>query len=323
MDSRLLEYFLRVAEMGSINRAASALHLSQPALSRHMAALEHEMGAALFTRTQGGVHLTEPGRVLADRARPLLRQFSGLREEVSESAAGQLTLGVPPSWRQVFTAAFLQGLMREHPELKLRVHEAVSHALRDLLLGGSLDLCLIPFDRATATGLHQLPLVREPIIVVGDASRRFVAERPMTVTQLAQERLVLPARPNVLRMQVEQACKRRHLQARIALETDNLLLCLDLARDGAGVTAVPACAMSGAVLPDPTLRWTPVRGLWLSWALYENTARSHAPPVREARRRVLSTLKRTLAAGQWFGAEALAGLREPDEGPAALAAGQL
>lgn len=310
MESRLLEYFLRVAEMGSINRAASALHLSQPALSRHIAALEHEMGTALFTRTQGGVHLTEPGRVLADRARPLLRQFASLREEVGESAAGQLTIGVPPSWRQVFTATFLRELMRDHPDLKLRVHEAVSHALRDLLLGGSLDLCLIPLDRATATGLRQLPLIREPIIVVGSNEHDFHPERALTVARLAQERLILPARPNVLRMQVEQACKRRHLQPRIALETDNLLLCLDLARDGAGVTAVPACAMSGAVLPDPTLRWTPVRGLWLSWALYENTARSHAPPVREARRRVLSTLSRTLAAGQWFGAQPLAGLNE-------------
>lgn len=54
MDVRLLDYFLRVAELGSINKAAASLRLSQPALSRHIALLEHEMGNKLFHRSQGG-----------------------------------------------------------------------------------------------------------------------------------------------------------------------------------------------------------------------------------------------------------------------------
>jgi len=64
VDSRLIEYFLRVAELGSINRAATDLRLSQPALSRHIALLEHQLRAKLFTRTRGGVQLTEAGTLL-------------------------------------------------------------------------------------------------------------------------------------------------------------------------------------------------------------------------------------------------------------------
>ena len=86
MDSRLLEYFLRVAELGSINKAAADLHLSQPALSRHVAALEHEMGTKLFNRSQGGVQLTDAGNLLSDRARPLLRQFTMLKAQIGEKA---------------------------------------------------------------------------------------------------------------------------------------------------------------------------------------------------------------------------------------------
>src|SRR3989440_12092074 len=99
MESRILEYYLRVAELGSINKAAAALHLSQPALSRHVAALDHEMGTQLFTRTQGGVLVTESGKLLAHRARPLLRQFAILREQVIELATAHVARGIPSSWQ--------------------------------------------------------------------------------------------------------------------------------------------------------------------------------------------------------------------------------
>ena len=122
MDSRLLEYFLRVAELGSINKASADLQLSQPALSRHIAALEHELGTRLFTRTQGGVVLTEGGKLLADRARPLLRQFAMVKEQVGEMAAGQLSIGIPPSWQHVFTSPFVERMVAEVPGVTLRVH---------------------------------------------------------------------------------------------------------------------------------------------------------------------------------------------------------
>ena len=98
MELRHLEFFLRVSELGSINRAASTLSLSQPALSRYIAALEHEMGTPLFSRTQGGVKLTDAGKLLHERVRPLLRQFQVLKEQVGEEAAGQVAVGLPPAW---------------------------------------------------------------------------------------------------------------------------------------------------------------------------------------------------------------------------------
>src|SRR6266576_3921569 len=115
MESRILEYYLRVAELGSINKAAADLHLSQPALSRHIAALEHEMGTQLFTRTQAGVVLTEGGKLLSDRARPLLRQFGIIKEQVASTAAGQVAIGIPPSWQQVFTSHLVVRMVDQFP----------------------------------------------------------------------------------------------------------------------------------------------------------------------------------------------------------------
>src|SRR5450631_3627565 len=179
MDSRLLEYFLRITELGSINKAAADLQLSQPALSRHVASLEHEMGTKLFNRTQGGVNLTDSGRLLADRARPLLRQFTILKEQVGEKAVGQLAVGIPPSWQHVFTSPFVEKMATQYPGVGLRVHEGVSNMLRDYMFAGLLDLCIVPFDTAAAAGYRQTALVREPLILVGKASDGLKPDEPV------------------------------------------------------------------------------------------------------------------------------------------------
>ena len=307
MDSQLLEYFLRVVELGSINKTSADLGLSQPALSRHIASLEHEMGTMLFNRTQGGVHLTDAGKLLADRARPLLRQFTILKEQVGEKAAGQLAIGIPPSWQHVFTSPFVKKLVGEYPEVRLRIHEGVSNILRDYMLFGLLDLCIIPFDSSSATGFKQSSLVREPLVLVGTKKSGLKIDEPVPISRLDGIKLVLPGRPNIIRTQIEHTLARKGMHFKVAVETDTLALCLDLARQGLGLTVVPACALF-ARNDGNSLSWAPIKGLFVTWALWENQARTHSQAVMEGRSLVLSTLQNTLVKGNWFGVERMGGL---------------
>ena len=311
VDSRLLEYFLRVAELGSINKAAADLQLSQPALSRHIAALEHEMGTRLFTRSQGGVVLTDGGKLLADRARPLLRQFAVLKEQVGEMAAGQVAMGIPPSWQSVFTVPLVARMVAQFPGVALRVHEGVSHVLRDAMFAGLLDLCIVPFATTPAAGYRQTALVREPLVLVGNTAAGLRPDEPTPVSRLDGVGLVMPGRPNVLRTLVEHTLARKGMAFKLAVETDTLTLCLDLARRGVGHTVVPACALHAHRLGQG-ISWSPVRGLAVTWALCENQARTHSQAVREARRLVFETVADALAAPDWLGAEAAsAAVRKP------------
>jgi LysR family nitrogen assimilation transcriptional regulator len=302
MESRLLEYFLRVAELGSINKAAADLQVSQPALSRHIASVEHEMGTQLFTRTQGGVVLTDAGKLLADRARPLLRQFAILKEQVGEMAAGQVAIGIPTSWQHVFTSPLVEKMTERFPGVTMRVHEAVSNVLRDYMFAGLLDLCVVPFATTPAAGYRQTPLVREPLVLVGNKDSGLDPGEAVAVTRLEGLKLVLPSRPNVLRAQVEHTLARKGMSFRVLVETDTLTLCLDLARRGVGYTVVPACAVHYARFSE-VITWAPLRGMYMSWALCENQARTHSPAVREGRRLVFETVAAALASKAWYGAE--------------------
>jgi LysR family nitrogen assimilation transcriptional regulator len=302
MDSQLLEYFLRVTELGSINKAAADLQLSQPALSRYIASLEREMGTPLFIRSQGGVKLTDPGQLLADRARPLLRQFNIVKEQVGERAAGQLAVGIPPSWQHVFTSAFVSKMVKQYPGVRLRIYEGVSNVLRDHMLAGLLDLCIIPFDSSPADGYRQTPLVRDPLVLVNQPGSGLDGSTPVQLSKLDGLKLVLPGRANVLRVQIEHALTRKGMEFCMAVETDTLTLCLDLARARVGATVVPACALHQHGLGQ-SIEWAPIRGVFITWALFENEARSHSPAVREGRSLVLSTLSETLDADIWPGVE--------------------
>jgi LysR family transcriptional regulator, nitrogen assimilation regulatory protein len=302
MDLLLLEYFLRVTELGSINKAAGDLQLSQSALSRHVAGIEHELGTPLFTRTRGGVVLTEAGSLLADRARPLLRQFAILKEQLGERAGGQIALGIPQSWQQVFTTRFVSELARQAPGLSLRIHEGVSHVLREHMLSGLLDMAIVPFDLAPAAGYRQTTLLSEPIVLVGPVDAGLQPHKPVPLSRLDGLQLVVPSRPNAMRVHIENTMARMGLHFRAAVETDTVPLCLELARQKVGFTLVPSCAAQTHSM-NSELSWAPIRGQFVTWALTENVARTHSQAVRHARRVLLATVRQRLLDGTWPGAE--------------------
>src|SRR5258706_8775131 len=119
MDARLIEYFLRVAELGSINRAAADLRMSQPSLSRWLSILEHDVGTPLLIRTRQGIRVTDAGQSLMDGARPILRQLNILREEIGQKASTQTVLAMPISMERLITAPFAESVMRDQPHMKL------------------------------------------------------------------------------------------------------------------------------------------------------------------------------------------------------------
>ena len=82
MELRGLHYFVRIAELGSITRAAAHLQIAQPALTRHVQRLEEELDAALFTRANRGVRLTEAGHKLLESAQRILRDVERAGDEI-------------------------------------------------------------------------------------------------------------------------------------------------------------------------------------------------------------------------------------------------
>jgi DNA-binding transcriptional LysR family regulator len=198
MDLRRIRYFVAVAEELHFRRAAERLHVTQPVVSEQIRKLEAELGVELLTRTQHSVALTEPGAVLLDEARTLLRQADRAARVVrgaQAAAAGRLRLGyaadaLPPAVTDglaAFGAHHADG-----PPLSLQPLLDRPGALLDGLRRGRLDAALVCLPAALG-GLVATAVADEPAVVALPRSTR-VAPGPISLKRLAGAPLTVLAR---------------------------------------------------------------------------------------------------------------------------------
>ena len=127
MDIRRLRYFLAVADLGHISKAAQQMGMKQPPLSQQVRALEEELGLALFVRHAKGVTLTDAGRELQSQARQLVERMDLLQERMAHYAAGRrglVAVGFTSSAAaHAFTPSVMRACRREHPDIDLQISE--------------------------------------------------------------------------------------------------------------------------------------------------------------------------------------------------------
>src|SRR5215467_4015465 len=140
---RQLEYFTAVAETRHFTRAAEAVHVAQPSLSKQIHTLERELGAPLFRRARGNVTLTPAGETLLPLARRILADADNARLQVQELvglARGRLRLGATPSLSTVLLPDALRRFCATYPGIDIFVEERGGRDLVRLLAQGELDL---------------------------------------------------------------------------------------------------------------------------------------------------------------------------------------
>jgi DNA-binding transcriptional LysR family regulator len=194
LDLRKLRYFVAVADRLHFGRAAEELHIAQPVLSRQIRAIEHDLGASLFTRDRHGVALTDAGRQLLADAGPLLASAHAVRRRVSMAAHGSQRLvvgfraGIPviPATR-AFEA--------RHPDVVVDVQRIEWDNQAPMLLDGRIDVGYVrlPIDEA---GLRVTPLYTEPRVAVLPAGHRLAGKEEVTEADLAGEPLLWHADPS-------------------------------------------------------------------------------------------------------------------------------
>jgi LysR family transcriptional regulator, nitrogen assimilation regulatory protein len=252
MDLRRLEYFVRVAELGSFTRAAAELGVVQSALSRQMRTLESELKQPLLLRNGHGVTLTVAGARLLEHARGILHQVERAREDlmrVDGAPAGRVALGMPPSIGHLLTMPITREFRRLLPGASLCINDGLSASLHEWLLAGRIDIALL-YDPLPSRELEVMPLAREnlyfvsPVQDAGDTA-------PVRLEDVAGFPLILPARPNSLRVLVESSLAQCGQRARVTLEMDSPPAIVALVAEGAGHTVLPEYAL--ASLPRPEL----------------------------------------------------------------------
>jgi LysR family nitrogen assimilation transcriptional regulator len=248
MDLMRLQYFVAVADAGSFSRAAAALHMSQPALSRQVLLLEEELGTRLLERTGRGAQPTESGLALLVHARAIFDLAERARVDMSErqlSPRGRLTVGLPPRVAHVLTADLVERFHEKFPEAAITVMEGLSIRLREWLVAGRVDVAIV-FDPPQSPQLHQETLVREPLVLV---SVQALPQR-LRLADVARRALVMPSEPHALRQLLEQHTRPRGLTLKLVAEVDSIQTVLSLVARGVGDAVLPASATKAWAYPQ-------------------------------------------------------------------------
>lgn len=259
---RQLRYFLALAPEGHFTRAAEAAHVTQPALSMQIRALEIEVGSPLVERTPQGVVLTPQGRAMEAHARQVMTSMAGLEQAMRQPGqGGRLMLGMIPTVAPYLLPEALPILRARDLSRDLHLREAQTDRLIDELSQGRLDAAVVATPPDT-DGLVAELLFRDHFLLAGSRDRiaGLGTARPEP-RDLDPGHLLLLDEGHCLGDQALEVCGLGRRTARLDLGAASLSTLCRLAAQGMGLTFLPQLAarqecaaapgLSVVEFPDP------------------------------------------------------------------------
>ena len=187
-----MRYFVAVAETGNISRAAKAIFLTQPALSRQIKALEHEIGQCLLERQAHSIQLTPAGETLLREARELLKHADQVMERARTAGQGvRLRVGYAPSFASGLLSAALEVFTQTHPNARVELFDLSTKEMLAGLDNDKLDAVLTVVPDGDGRGLRWTPLLRAPWQLAVGRQHPLAKRGRVTAAEVAREPLLV------------------------------------------------------------------------------------------------------------------------------------
>jgi DNA-binding transcriptional LysR family regulator len=237
-----LESFLAVAAASSISRAAKRVHLSQPAVTKQVRALEQALGAKLLVRTARGVRLTPAGELLRDYARKcaaLLDECQIALADLAAGNAGKLTIGAGVTTSIFQLPAWLRSYRRRWPRVDVRVRTGSSREVAELVRAREVDCGFVTTDIKHPELIAER-LYSEEIVLVAAASLGLPAR-----AELSRVPLIMFPEHTGFRRFLDRAFAAAGLHAQVKMEIDSVEATKAFLAIGLGAAFLPAAAVRG------------------------------------------------------------------------------
>lgn len=275
IDVRRLRTLTQLGAQGSFSAAATALGMTQSAVSQQIAALEREVGLAVVRRGTRPVELTEAGSVLTRHARGILARLETAEQEVAEIGErrrGRLRFGCFPTVLSTLMPAAFARFRGLHPDVRLTVVDDHLHRLVPRLESGELDLAVIYDYEALpdigAGSFDRAPLLVDRFQAVLPAGHPLTRRPTIHLEDLRGEPWIGGAPSSAWFRIVRHACQQAGFSPRADVASDDYIAVQALVAAGLGVSVIPGLAVMHP-LPGVTLRQfasaAPVRRICAAW----------------------------------------------------------
>ena len=239
MELAQLEAFLEVVHWGSFRRAAKSLFLSQPALSERIKKLEAEVDQGLFERVGNGVRLTSAGRALlpyAERTMETLRQGREAVQAAKPSSGGALLIA---SARNVGTYVLPDIVAKFRQRFPVDVHISSGRSTEVLQMVLNQDAHIGVCRALTHPQVETVNLYQENVVLVTHPRHRFAAQGHASITEVANEPLILYDRESFYFLLIERACRESGITPRVHMMLDSIEATKQMVERGLGISFLP------------------------------------------------------------------------------------
>lgn len=254
MDLASLDTFIAIAETGSFSAAAARLHLSQPAISKRIAALEMQLNTRLFDRIGREISLTEAGRALLPRARQVLSVLDDTRRALSNlqgDISGRLTLATSHHIGLHRLPPLLRAFTKAHPKVALDIRFLDSEVAYDAVLQGRIELAVITLAPQTNAPLLAQPVWQDALDFVAAPEHPLAHGGAVTLAEVAQHPAVFPGESTFTHQVVHALFEREHLTPQVAMSTNYLETIKMLVSIGIAWSVLPRTLLDNQIVRLP------------------------------------------------------------------------
>ncbi|OXM86469.1 LysR family transcriptional regulator [Paenibacillus rigui] len=265
MDIRHLQYVLELARTNSFTKAAEALHITQPTLSKMIKNLEEELGIELFLRIGKRVELSEEGRAILGKAQDIVNSFHDLEREIHDLThlqKGSIRIGLPPMAGSSFFPKVMQRFRDKYPGVTIHMVEDGSLKIEAEVASGHLDMgvVLLPTD---AELFETYTIIKEQLKLVVHPSHPFADRKEVPLAELAEETFILFSEDFALHDRIITECVRAGFRPQVLYKSSQWDFIGEMVAANLGIALLPEpiCRVLNParvrILPlvHPTLPW--------------------------------------------------------------------
>jgi len=250
MDIQNLKAFIAVYEQQSFSKAADNLNITQPAVSKRIAALEQDYSTSLLDRIGKTIILTEAGELLLPSARMIVEEIKRSHQSIlglSGYLRGELKLATSHHIGLHRLPPVLRAFSSEHENVELDLHFMDSEQACAMIEKGELELAIVTLPRKPPANLITRRIWNDPLVVVVGKTHPLAGQKHINTADLIDRPAILPSHETFTRSMIEQQLKLKHMPP-IALETNYLETIKMMVSIGLGWGVLPKSMVHGELI---------------------------------------------------------------------------
>ncbi|MCG7337436.1 LysR family transcriptional regulator [Sporosarcina sp. ACRSM] len=240
MQLRSLEVFVIIVEKNSFTKAAEALYVGQPALSKTIQKLEHELSVTLFDRSSKKIKLTDEGKLLYKMSKEILEKVQSIPESIgdlSDNIAGEVKVGIPQIIGSVFFPKVAYSFLHKYPNVSLSTKEAGGIIIENLVSQGELDIGFVVLP--TVNSLDSEQIFQDKFVVCVSSKHPLAKEKEVRLSDLKNEKFIFFDKSFALYNLIKNHCIDSGFSPEISFQSTEWDLVLGLVSAQLGITVIP------------------------------------------------------------------------------------